>query len=764
MWRLTKIEARNLCTFREMEYTPSQGVTTLVFGDNRDNESQRSNGSGKSALIEAIALILTGSPLRKVRAEEIINDGAEECSLRGVLTNTAGGEELIVERTLSRKGPSTVVLTLGGKPVAQPGVDAANRYLLEKLGITREEVYNNFVLSKYKYQDFLGAPDKEKKEIINRFSGGNMVDQAIDRVAEDIAPVENESREQELEMASVQGRIDMLTEQIREQEESKSERERTRAERIAAVEAAMADKRALIREKRQQADTLAGELPAVEKADLRLRELEKGEGSLEGCLAGIRTVLSPLGVVPGDWVAVIMQKKAAVAASQQRLELLEADRKAADGRMEERTRVYGEIKEDFRAFTLKADARREEFEARMAQLEESDRTLGAEIAVQRQQKLLLTQAAANLQNKLSGTIVCPRCRHEFLVSDKAFDVEQAKEELREKARELVEKSKALEQTGEQAREIDRRCDQVRHDQEELSSAIAAWKQKVTQAEDRAYAARTDAERIRRAQRQVKEEIEEINKGIEGIRRRMFDEAFDRLEAKARTLETGRDRLLQEIAATEGALAALEENLEELHKQSDTTGALRGSLQAFQGQSRELFRRMTITGEKLLRLREQQERFAQFKTYLANTKIEALGRITNEFLENIGSDIRIRFSGYTMLKSGKVREKISISLLRDGVDCGSFGKFSAGEAARVNLATILSMQKLVNAGCEADKGLDLLVLDEIVEAVDEDGLQAMFGALNRLGITALVVSHGNISESYPYKLIIRKENGISHIER
>lgn len=79
---------------------------------------------------------------------------------------------------------------------------------------------------------------------------------------------------------------------------------------------------------------------------------------------------------------------------------------------------------------------------------------------------------------------------------------------------------------------------------------------------------------------------------------------------------------------------------------------------------------------------------QFKTYLANTKIEALSRITNEFLQDIGSDIRIRFDGYTVLKSGKVREKISISLLRDGMDCGSFGKFSAGEAARVNLATIL----------------------------------------------------------------------------
>ena len=69
-------------------------------------------------------------------------------------------------------------------------------------------------------------------------------------------------------------------------------------------------------------------------------------------------------------------------------------------------------------------------------------------------------------------------------------------------------------------------------------------------------------------------------------------------------------------------------------------------------------------------------YLTYHMIFANTKIEALSRITNEFLQNIGSDIRIRFDGYTVLKSGKVREKISISLLRDGMDCGSFGKFSA----------------------------------------------------------------------------------------
>ena len=52
MWKLKTIEAENLCAFRSLSYMLRQGVTTLSFGDNRDNDSQQSNGAGKSALLE----------------------------------------------------------------------------------------------------------------------------------------------------------------------------------------------------------------------------------------------------------------------------------------------------------------------------------------------------------------------------------------------------------------------------------------------------------------------------------------------------------------------------------------------------------------------------------------------------------------------------------------------------------------------------------------------------------------------------------------
>ena len=213
MWKLNKIEAENLCAFRSLSYTLRQGVTTLIFGDNRDNESQRSNGAGKSALLECIAVGITGSPLRKIRSEEIINDASGECRIGLHFSNGNSAEELVVNRCIPRRGASTVSCTLfrNGAQVTtdeavQPSVDAYNRYILEKLGITREELLNNFILSKYRYEDFLSSSDKEKKEIINRFSNGILVDEAIAILEEDIVPLSEKKQQAALELAGLDGR------------------------------------------------------------------------------------------------------------------------------------------------------------------------------------------------------------------------------------------------------------------------------------------------------------------------------------------------------------------------------------------------------------------------------------------------------------------------------------------------------------------------------------------------------------------------------
>ena len=303
---------------------------------------------------------------------------------------------------------------------------------------------------------------------------------------------------------------------------------------------------------------------------------------------------------------------------------------------------------------------------------------------------------------------------------------------------------------------------LNHERRTLEGRRTGWEEQLAGHERAVRNATRRVEEAESGHERIASGITALQSEIEGVRRKVFDEVFGFIDERDAVLNRGIRAGREDIQAAACAIDTLQATIRELDEAAspDLIQSLKETLRETRGKSNEAAGRKTAADARVRALEIQRERFVQFKTYLANTKIEALSRITNEFLQNIGSDIRIRFDGYTVLKSGKVREKISISLLRDGMDCGSFGKFSAGEAARVNLATILAMQKLVNGNCDGDKGLDLLVLDEILEAVDEAGLASMFEALNSLGGTVLVVSHGNVAEGYPHKLVIVKENGES----
>ena len=772
MWKLKSIEAENLCAFRSLAYTLQQGVTTLIFGNNKDNDSQQSNGAGKSALLECIAVGLTGSPLRKIRTEEIINDAAEQCRIILHLANDASNEELIIARSIPRKGASTVACKLyrGGEPVTtdeavQHSVDAYNKYILEKLGITRDELLNNFILSKYRYEDFLSSSDKEKKEIINRFSNGILVDEAIARVEEDIEPLSSEQQKIDLELAGIDGRIEMLQEQIAKEVAAGEERGRNRESRIAELEEAIASKREYIRTHKETLNGIDATIAEVEKADKELQALESSDTSLEECLKAI-DALMPL--LPDarrtDWNHTLRLKKEDLLLAQASLENLDAEVRRVEHKLAEKQADWEVFKNEYSEFCSKYNEQNDEFYFCMQKLEKTLRELASRLEDLRRKRRVISAGIDELSNKLAGSITCPKCGHEFLVAQPNFDIEAGTKELRLRQQQLSEINGNIEAEQNSTEEAEMQQSKLNSERRTLDSDRSRWEQELSDHERAVCSATSEVERAEHNRRRTKAEVAAMQDEIDSIRRKAFDEFFGNIDERNATLSRERRKIVEDIRSAECAIETLQETIREVNEMAaeDLTLSLRKTLGQEKQRSMETAKRKFEVDDKVRALEVQRERFVQFKTYLANTKIEALSRITNEFLIGIGSDIRIRFDGYTVLKSGKVREKISISLLRDGVDCGSFGKFSAGEAARVNLATILAMQKLVNANCDDEKGLDLLVLDEILEAVDEAGLSSMFDALNALGGTVLVVSHGNVAEGYPHKLVITKENGESRI--
>ena len=150
----------------------------------------------------------------------------------------------------------------------------------------------------------------------------------------------------------------------------------------------------------------------------------------------------------------------------------------------------------------------------------------------------------------------------------------------------------------------------------------------------------------------------------------------------------------------------------------------------------------------------------FMTYLANKSIKVIEGVTNSFLAKFGVDIRVEMTGFTVLKSGEVREKIDVFVQNDGLTSDPFLSKSGGERGRVALAGVLAIQHLINLSCDG-RGLDLLLFDECFKGLDSRGQENIIKIFEGLGLTSMVITQ-NVSDEFNVEnvLLVQKVDGVS----
>lgn len=764
MWKLTKIKATNICAFRELDYTIDQGHSTLVFGANLDNDGQGSNGSGKSALIEAIAIGFTGDSLRKVKADEIINDFANEATVVMELANNETGSSLVVERQLSRTGSQSIKILMDGNQVTMPSVNDYNKCVLDTIGISRDDLFSNYILSKHKYSSFLNASDRDKKELINRFSNGSLVDEALSHLGKDITEVKQQLDIEERAVAACQGRVDAVKALVDEASTNFEIRENRKNEIISAHNEAIGKLREKIRLNSQH---IAVAKEKIEICETISSQLTLAEESSMGITEAYETILK---VFEGSQFK--LEKDYAEQANdiaenlQRSIQALEASNVEAEVLNAEYLRLV-EAHEDIVTHQQQIEASNKpvikDLEERINDLNEEIRELNASYDAFCDTLKGHSEHLSQLEVMLAGTITCPNCSHKFLL-DGSKSIEETQREAEEVRKLISEATTNRNSTSKRIKDSEKA---IRIFRSELSD-IAEIKQKLSEMVQESLSRASEIDRkIAVTTRELRIERERrddlMDKTIK-LRTEMFNEAFSAVDLTNSNAQTAVDFLGTEIENSLSSITSYEEAIAEVSSASidSTLASLQATLDTHSATLEQAIGVRDHSAAILLNLTQQEVRFKEFKTFLANTKINALGTLTNKFLEQFGSDLRLIFSAYTTLRSKKVNEKISLSVVRNGIDCGSFGKMSQGEQCRINLASILALQELTNSNCEDGKGLDLLVLDEILDATDELGLASMFDALNKLNITALIVSHGLTQENYPHKITVKKQNGISTI--
>jgi DNA repair exonuclease SbcCD ATPase subunit len=173
------------------------------------------------------------------------------------------------------------------------------------------------------------------------------------------------------------------------------------------------------------------------------------------------------------------------------------------------------------------------------------------------------------------------------------------------------------------------------------------------------------------------------------------------------------------------------------------------LETYSGKLHELSERMSI-----LNVLTKTFSTTGLVAYKIESLVKDLEDITNKYLVDL-SDGRFQI-GFKINAS----DKLNVVITDNGKDIEILA-LSGGEKARVNVATLLAIRKLMQT--LSSSRINLLILDETVETLDTDGKEKLVEVLlQEEHLNTFLVSHG-FSHPLLEKINVIKRNNISQIE-
>lgn len=188
------MRVENFLSFGEADFDFDRAGLVLVEGDNRDDDSARSNGSGKSAMIDALVWCLFGTTLRGYDKDEVVNRrvGAG-CLVRVALDDGGRRWEVVRGRRHPKQKNALTLLELeaGGGAGAVDKSGASSQETQERvcglLGCSASSFLSSVVFGQDRAYRFGSLTDAEQKRILDEVLG-------VERFAEACAAARDRER------------------------------------------------------------------------------------------------------------------------------------------------------------------------------------------------------------------------------------------------------------------------------------------------------------------------------------------------------------------------------------------------------------------------------------------------------------------------------------------------------------------------------------------------------------------------------------------
>ena len=742
MYTLQSLKIKNIISFQEQEYQFQNGKALLVVGKNLTDDGQKSNGSGKSALMESLALCIVGSPVRDVKNRELINRSSDNAEVELSLVNpTENNKHFRIWRKIYANSKSAEYKSWINE-VEQcdkySDFNVFNAFVWQTLGISKEDFFSFYFLTG-DYKPFLITSDIVKKDIINRFSGADKVDAAFPFIEEDSQAAQSKIVAEEKKLTSNTAKQELLAEQIMKEEEKLSEDKKNEA--IAAKE--------------NEIDLQKDAICFIESNLLDIEQkITECEGNIEihkihaaDCLS---TFENEIQLAKEKFEQFKFSKGYAlffedIANSKQMLNK-EIDLKKSlipklkDSHQQEINEIYLEETE------------------LQSQITEAEKDLKEHQSFE-----------SNVQKQLHDVIECPSCHFHFSLRNKSFNYDEAVKNLPIVQQSISDYKELIEELRQQ-----------------LNNTIQAKKQHLN------AVILEESNAVRKAIEALNEKLIQIGKEETELKQKWQEEENNRLQLQNDVKKAEREyndrnnEQLSELKRLENVLSQSQQSLsfekQKLQSHLDHIQRLQKALDEFrtkeidrshisglEKQLETLINEEATINNQLEILRKEKENidcwslhFKGFKSFLANQSLSNIADYTNLFLESMGSNLNINIEGYKQLSNKKLKEQISVTVLRNGFEEGGYGAFSGGERGRISISNTLALAELINLSSPTG-GLDFLLIDECLDQVDLLGIESIINSLQTIGKTVLVITqHTEVQSLKELTLTIEKSNHISRI--
>lgn len=348
----------------------------------------------------------------------------------------------------------------------------------------------------------------------------------------------------------------------------------------------------------------------------------------------------------------------------------------------------------------------------------------------------LTKERNGIELLLSGKIVCPKCSNEFVPNNETpvSEIRELEKEVRETLTsldlKLTEINNEIDLLKKEKSSLELKQSSFFNQNSKKSSLISKYEKQLQYLPLSIY------------DNKISELTQEVNSNKTKVSN--YD---NQIQTKKSEIENIKNSTNDNTLVLESLNKAIQSNQETLKECNEIMGEIDQSIEK---------------QEKVIENKKSWELyFKQFYIYLTNQCLKDIQDLCNKFLEQIDTNLRVQIEGFKYLSDGSVKESINTVILRDNIEEDDYRSFSGGEKGKLILSTILAFQELINSNCPKG-GLDLLFIDEILDAVDGKGMKSFIEALNSLTKTIYLTTHITIKDKEENIVLIRKINDKSYI--